>query len=260
MKLVMLGTGGLIPTDAAQTACFFLPEVGVLLDAGSGLYRMSSYLQTTELNVYLSHAHGDHTSGLVYLFASFLIQEIQSSPDEVDESNIGGKVMRANERLHTARIHATQTAIDFLAKEYEPYQMDFHRLNSPEALPGRGTLTHFDLGHNDEVGFRLDWPGHSLAYITDTAAVAEAEYIQHIRGVDVLLHDGYGPERLAALIARTGHTTCMGAAGVAAQARVKRLYLVHRNPLGWSVEDDLPRARQVFPYIEVGKDGMEVEF
>jgi ribonuclease Z len=96
MRLILLGTAGLIPTDKAQTACFILPEVGVLLDAGSGLYRMNRYLQTSELDVYLSHAHGDHTSGLIYLFASFFVNEINRSKVTVDETNIGEILVHRN--------------------------------------------------------------------------------------------------------------------------------------------------------------------
>ncbi len=40
MKLVVLGSNGYRPTDLGHTACYAIPELGLLLDAGSGLYRM----------------------------------------------------------------------------------------------------------------------------------------------------------------------------------------------------------------------------
>ena len=42
----MLGTNGAQPTDDAQTACYMIPELGIMLDAGSGLYRLPRYLET----------------------------------------------------------------------------------------------------------------------------------------------------------------------------------------------------------------------
>src|SRR5687767_7522399 len=67
MKLVLLGTGGYFPTTRRHTACFLLPEVGVVLDAGSGMCRLGDYLATDRLDVFLTHAHLDHVAGLTYL-------------------------------------------------------------------------------------------------------------------------------------------------------------------------------------------------
>src|SRR3954451_22666975 len=67
MKLILLGTGGYFPTSRRHTACLMLPEVGVVLDAGSGMCRIGEHLQTEQLDVFLSHAHLDHVSGLTYL-------------------------------------------------------------------------------------------------------------------------------------------------------------------------------------------------
>ena len=67
MKLILLGTGGYFPTSRRHTACLMLPEVGVVLDAGSGMCRIGRHLQTEQLDIFLSHAHLDHISGLTYL-------------------------------------------------------------------------------------------------------------------------------------------------------------------------------------------------
>ena len=39
MKLVLLGTTGYHANDRRQTACMLLPEIGVMFDAGTALYR-----------------------------------------------------------------------------------------------------------------------------------------------------------------------------------------------------------------------------
>ena len=51
-------------------------------------------------------------------------------------------------------------------------------------------LTHFPLRHpGGSVGYRIDWPDRSLAYVTDTVAAADADYVEKIRGVDLLIHE-----------------------------------------------------------------------
>jgi len=50
MKLVVLGSNGYRPSDLGHTACYAIPELGLTLDAGTGLYRMVDYLQMERLD------------------------------------------------------------------------------------------------------------------------------------------------------------------------------------------------------------------
>ena len=49
MKLGFLGSNGFRPNDLGRTACYAIPEFGVILDAGTGMYRMVDYLQMERL-------------------------------------------------------------------------------------------------------------------------------------------------------------------------------------------------------------------
>jgi ribonuclease Z len=262
MKLVILGSGGFVHTEEAQTACYFLPEYGILLDAGTGLpFRLSRYLQTTSLDVFLSHTHGDHTVGLTYIWASFFRRLLAESTAPVDESVINNISQRANELMNRARIHVTAEMLPVLKSHFFGLDFDWRILAGSESLPDGGTLTHFVLKPGrEEIGFRLDWPGHSLAYVTDTTASEEAAYIDKIAGVDLLLHDCDLPDDKSNIAAAISHSNTSAAAQVAARAGVKHLILIHKNPLGWPIEADLPAARRIFPAIEIGYDGMEIDF
>ncbi|MCL4263908.1 MAG: hypothetical protein KJ069_11865 [Anaerolineae bacterium] len=260
MKLILLGTTGFIPTDTAQTACYLLPEVGVLLDAGSGLYRLPAYLPTVPLDIYLSHAHADHTSGLDYLFAGYFLSDVKTSECPLNEETIAGFIGRANHSLAQTCIHADETTLAVVKPKYYELPFVWRTLQAQESLPGGGVLTHFWL-ENPTIGYRLDWPGHSLAYITDTIARPEAAYVTKIAGVDVLLHDCNVPDHLAALADVIGHGYLTAVAQVAARAQVKRLILIHHSTLDiLNYTADLEHARQIFPLIEVGYDGMAVDF
>ena len=50
MKLLRLGTAGYHPNERRQTACFMLPEEGIVLDAGTGFFRVRQHLATPTLD------------------------------------------------------------------------------------------------------------------------------------------------------------------------------------------------------------------
>jgi ribonuclease BN (tRNA processing enzyme) len=138
----------------------------------------------------------------------------------------------------------------------------FQPLTGPCSLPDGGTLTYFPLKHpGGSVGYRLDWSSRSLAYVTDTTAAADADYVAHIRGVDLLLHEANFPEDVDSMPVITGHSWLQPVAEVAAAAQVGRLVLVHADPL---ISDasafDLDAARRIFKNLEFGADRMELEF
>ena len=80
MKIHCLGTAGYHPNDTRQTSCYYLPEAGIALDAGTGTYRLPKVLAGKSLNILLSHAHLDHTAGLTFLLdvlANHPLEQIQ---------------------------------------------------------------------------------------------------------------------------------------------------------------------------------------
>src|SRR5204863_5912734 len=70
MKLLLLGTSGYHPCERRQTACLMLPESGIVLDAGTGFFRVRQHLVTPTLDILLTHAHLDHVVGLTYLLST----------------------------------------------------------------------------------------------------------------------------------------------------------------------------------------------
>jgi ribonuclease Z len=139
---------------------------------------------------------------------------------------------------------------------------DCKPLGDTVKLPCGASLSNFPLEHQGgSVGFRLDWPDRSMAYVTDTTAALDADYVEKIAGVDLLVHECYFPDSMADWAKTTGHSYTTPVAEVARKAGVKRLLLVHLNPL--STEEDpvgLDVARAIFPNTDLGVDLMEVEF
>jgi ribonuclease BN (tRNA processing enzyme) len=246
MKLVLMGTAGYHPNDRRQTACFMIPEMGIVLDAGTGMYRVRDRLLTSHLDIFLTHAHLDHVCGL-----TFLLDVLHGkSVDRVTVHGEAHKLVQIKEHLFSQALFPV-----------EP-QFELRPLTKEAPLPNGGRLTHFPLEHpGGSIGYRLDWPGHSLAYVTDTTAVADATYLKHITGVDLLIHECNFPDSLADLAKLTGHSCTTPVAETARRAGVKQLVLVHFNAL--DISDDpigLSTARAIFPATQLGEDGMEIEF
>jgi ribonuclease BN (tRNA processing enzyme) len=188
----------------------------------------------------------DHVIGLTYLF-DVLFEK------PMDHVRVHGEP----EKLMALEQHLFHTAL-FPAKpgfEWKP-------LTDIVRLPGGGSLTYFPLEHpGGTVGYRLDWPGHSLAYVTDTTARSDAAYISKIRDVDVLVHECYFADGWEAYAEKTGHSCTTPVAQVARAAQVARLVLVHINPLDPAADPiGLDTAREIFPRTEMGYDLMEIEF
>jgi ribonuclease BN (tRNA processing enzyme) len=246
MNVVLLGSGGYIPTCHRQTSCVVLPEMGIVLDAGTGMSRLGSYLRTERLDIFLSHAHLDHVAGLTYLINVV-------SADVVRNTTVHGEAAK----LEAIREHLFSELIFPVAPAFR-----FEPLATNCPLPGGGSLSHFGLRHpGGSIGFRLDWPGHSMAYVTDTVADPNADYVHQICGVDLLIHEAYFADDAGDLPSITGHSSLNAVVAVAAAAGVGRLVLVHLDPRSESdAPFDLRTARRVFEKTEFGSDRLELDF
>jgi ribonuclease BN (tRNA processing enzyme) len=247
MKILLLGTAGYHPSERRHTPCLLIPECSVMLDAGTGLFRAVPYLQPPRLDIFLTHAHLDHIVGLTYLLSVLYLRPLERVC-----------VHGTPATLKAIREHLFAPAIFPVAPPFEFCPL----VTDKTDLRGSGVLTYFPLKHpGGSIGYRLEWPGHSLAYVTDTTAEPDAPYLDRIRGVDLLLHECYLPDQHAEFARKTGHSHTTPVAEVARRAGVGRLVLVHLNPM--STEDDpigLDAARAIFPRTTLGEDGMEVEF
>lgn len=243
MRVEFLGTGGFHPNERRHTACVMLPEIGVAFDAGTSAFRIPGCLQTSELTIVLSHAHLDHVAGLTFLLTPMLMGDLKV------------RLIGKAKTLNAVREHILDNAIFPIEPPYE-----YVELASDMPLPGEGVLSHVPLKHpGGSVGYRIDWPNRSLAYITDTTV--DGSYTEFIRGVDVLIHECYFPDSMAEWSKKTGHSNTTPVAELAREAAVGRLMLVHIDP---NRPDDDPigieTARKIFPNVEVAEDGTAIDF
>ena len=245
MRLIFLGTGGYHPNERRHTASLLLPDAGIALDAGTGFFRVQQHLQTDSLDVFLTHAHLDHICGLTFFLVPVLKGDVKSV-----------RIHGTKETLAAVRQH-------LFAKELFPVDPPFEWCELPSGgemkIRGDATLNWIGLTHpGGSLGYRIDWPDRSLAYITDTTA--PGNYDAFIQNVDVLIHECYFPDEMNDWAQQTGHSSSTAVAKVAQQSGAKRLYLVHADPQ--RPEDDpigLQNIRRVFPAAELAEDLQEIE-
>lgn len=219
MRLHCLGTAGYHPSDARHTSCYFLPESGIVLDAGSGAFRLDGLIQTPTLDVLLSHAHLDHTFGL-----TFLLDVLHKRP--VERLRIWG----AADKLEAVQQHLFNELMFPARLDAQWIQLDTEQ--SPAQI-GPAKLTWRAQEHpGGSLAYRIDWPGaeRSLIYATDTTGDTSAAAVEWMSGADLLMHECFFQDAHRGWAEKTGHSWTSRVAEVAAAIRPAQLLLTHLHP------------------------------
>ena len=223
MRVVCLGTTGYHPSPSRHTACYYLPDQGLLLDAGTGMLGLTAHLLAEpreSLDLILSHAHLDHVVGLTFVLDTFAVTALKS----VRVWGMRAKLDAVKEHLFSEHLFPIL-----------PPSITFHPLDevgSPLQLAGGANISWFPLEHpGGSIGFRIQSSGKTMAYVTDTVARPTSPYLSNIGGLDLLLHECYFTDDYQALAEKTGHTWLSAAVDVVRHVRPRKTGLIHLNPL-----------------------------
>lgn len=246
MKFVFLGTTGYHPNNRRHTPSIMFPEIGLILDAGTGFFRARDLIQTNQLHVFLSHIHLDHCFGLTFLFDIGFEKNLQPTKVYVDSE----KIDVLNKHFFHELLFPAQLPLEF--SPISDAKTGSHQF----LLPNETKLTTFPLKHpGGAVGFVIEQDGKTVAYVTDTTASLDEPYLQYIQNVDVLIHECYFPDGEEEKAELTGHSCATPVAKVAKECNVGELLLVHVNPLNES--DDpigIENVRKVFRNARIPSD------
>lgn len=242
MRIVVLGSGGWMPTERRETAATLVrrDDRALLLDAGTGARRLVTDPALLEgvirLDVVLTHFHLDHVCGLSYLPALPLRAAVWAPGrwlyGSSSEDLLGP--------LRRAPISA-----------FAPEELgEVHELTAGDQQIGEFTVAaRAQLRHwAPTAGLRVE---DELALVTDTAydpdGVPLAQDVRH------LLHEAWS----ASAIPRSaeGDATGRDAGRIAAEANAGQLTLIHLSPLCADHSAVLDDARAVRPGAQLAEDG-----
>lgn len=256
MRLNCLGTVGYHPNDNRHTSCYLLPESGIVLDAGSGAFRLPDLVQTDTLDILLSHAHLDHTFGLTF-FLDLLWKMEQRRGRPLERLTIHGE----SEKLDAIRAHLFHPILFPAALDAQWVPID----DRPEFQLGDAAVTWCRQIHpGGSVAYRLEWarPSKVLVYATDTIGDVSDEFVSWTESADLLMHECYFRDESAKWAMKTGHSWTSRVAEVAARSKPKKLLLTHINPVddGDDPVDIEKIRRKVDGEVLLARDELALDF
>ena len=258
MQMHCLGTTGYHPCDHRHTSCYLLAKDGIVLDAGTGIYRMAPFIQTDSIDILISHAHLDHTAGLTFLLDVFFQRPVETV-------RVWGQAIKLeairnhlfNEHIFPVPLRVNWHPIDHL----KTFSIGAHTL--PGGMPSVTVDWRLQEHPGGSIGYRLRWsePRKTLVYATDTTGDESEEMRAWIDGSDLLMHECYFRDNESEWALRTGHCWTTRAAQIAKNGNVKKLLLTHINPLANGDDPvEIDKARAIFPGSHIATDHEVVDF
>jgi ribonuclease Z len=294
LVVTFLGTGGSVPSARRSTASVLVARGGerLLFDCGEGtqrqMQRSLGLVQADE--IYLTHFHADHVLGIPGLLKTYDLTDRRVplriyGPPGLSElfqvfSPLIGRLGYALDLVELRpgdavegdeyAIHPFEAAHGSRANGYALVEAERPGRFDPAAAAAAGVPegpAYAALQRGEEVEgdsgtvapeqvMGPNRPGRTLV-ITGDSAPSPAT-VSAAADADLLIHDASFAEEEARRAAETNHSTVGQAAGVAAEAHVKMLALVHissRYHVGKVVEE----ARRVFEPTVAPRDFDQIE-
>jgi phosphoribosyl 1,2-cyclic phosphodiesterase len=240
MILRFWGVRGSLPAPGAATAryggntlCVELlcgPHL-LILDAGSGLRELGTALTArgapVDVDILLSHTHLDHICGLPFFAVMYDPQaRIRFWGGHLAPPACIAEALRISWRAPfmpnmDAEFRAHTAFHDFVAGDH----LQLH----PGLRIGTTALRH----PGNSVGYRIEWAGSSVCYITDTEHPADGlddNLRRFAQGADIMIYDAtYTASEYQSRVG-WGHSTWQAGTSLADAAAVKQLVLFHHDP------------------------------
>jgi ribonuclease Z len=295
LTVTFLGTGASAPSARRSTASVLVARGGVrmLFDCGEGTQRqMQRSLGLTQVDeIYLTHFHADHVLGLPGLLKTYDLTDREAPLTVYGPPGLGelfgifkpllGRLgyglelveLRGDEAAGHDEFEVRAFEVDHrhtrangyaLVEDERPGRFDpaaakaagvaegpaFAALQRGEEVEGSaGTVTPERVMGPSRPGRTVVLTGDTGPSPATVSAAADAE---------LLIHDSSFVREDADRAAETGHSTVEQAAGVADEAHVKLLALVHISAR-YHVAEVLEDAREVFEPVVAPRDFDQIE-
>ena len=240
MTLRFWGVRGSLPTPGPTTVRYggntLCVEVRcgphlLILDGGSGIREFGGALAASgvpvDADILLSHTHLDHICGLPFFGPLY---------DPRSRFRFWAGHLAPPERIADALPVAWRAPLMPNLDVAFRADIAFHDFAPGDALAlhqGLDVRTVALRHPGNAIGYRVEWGGSSVCYVTDTehpASGLDENLVRFAAGTDILIYDAnYTDEEYQTRIG-WGHSTWRVAADLADAAQVRRLVLFHHDP------------------------------
>lgn len=245
-----------------NTSCIQLDLGGrhIVLDAGTGVRALGQELMrrdVRQVSLLLTHTHWDHINGFPFFAPAFR---------ETCHVDIYAGHLKDKGGIH--HVMANQMANPTFPVPLEALhaQLNFTDFTQGEDLifDGGIRVRTAALNHpNGATGYRVEYGGVSVCYVTDTEHVPghpDANVLALIEGADLVIYDSTYTDEEFPAHKGWGHSTWQEGVRLCRQANVKRMAIFHHDPdhddaFMERMEDE---ARGVWDGVLVARDNMEL--
>lgn len=231
----------------------------MILDAGTGLRALGTELAAElpiDVDLLLTHTHLDHLAGMPF-FIPFFRPGNRVRLWAGHLSGTDATLHGALKRMMSAPLFPVP--FDALAAD-----IDFKEFTCGETLHfGDGIVVRTaPLNHpNGATGYRVEFGGRSICYITDTEHVEgtlDRNILGLIDGADIFVYDATYTDAEYPKYRGWGHSTWQEGARLAEAAGVGQYVIFHHAPEHTDVQMDqiADAARSALPNAIVAREGM----
>lgn len=234
----------------------------LIFDAGTGLRLLGDKLGNgggaVQGDIFLSHTHFDHICGIPF-FKPFYVK---GNKFRVWAGHLQPK-FSLQEVLANMMV---EPLFPVPSKIFEP-QVEYLDFKAGDELnPCDGVVIKTaPLNHPDHAtGYRVEYGGRSLCYITDTGHIEgqrDEALVAFVRGADMMVYDSTYTDEEFPRYRDYGHSTWQEGVRIADAADVKRMVIFHHDPgHDDSFMDGIAaQAEAMRPGTVVAREGMVLE-
>jgi phosphoribosyl 1,2-cyclic phosphodiesterase len=201
----------------------------IIFDAGTGMRQLGLELARRaplDIDIYFTHTHLDHLSGLSFFAPLF---------DRRNSVRLWAGHLEKPHRLKQVVSTLMQAPIYPVTLDVFQAKVNFEEFKAGEDLScGTVTMRTAPLNHpNGATGYRVEYGGKSICYITDTEhreGERDKTIVELCRGADVMIYDSSYTDEEYPRYKGWGHSTWQEGVRIADAAGVGTLAIFHHDP------------------------------